>query len=204
MSGFDPNGRPIQTPQPPGQPTYPGIQGGTNWYSPSYSPRTRLFYVTTWQDVGIVARNSSVMNSPGQGLVAGAGQNFVPSADNPSKPIVGAQQLPALTHGPINNWTEAAGHGAVLAIDPTTGAAKWEYRMGDVSDSGLLTTATDLAITGGREGYLQVLDARTGQLLWRINLGSLIRNSPITYAVNGKQYVSAIAGLSLFTFALPN
>ena len=38
-------GRPIQTPQPPGTPTYPGNQGGTNWYSPSYSPRTRLFYI---------------------------------------------------------------------------------------------------------------------------------------------------------------
>ena len=45
MSGFDANGRPIQTPQPAGLPTYPAIQGGTNWYSPSYSPRTGLFYV---------------------------------------------------------------------------------------------------------------------------------------------------------------
>ena len=42
ISGFDERGRPIQTPQPPGQPTYPGNQGGTNWYSPSYSPRTGL------------------------------------------------------------------------------------------------------------------------------------------------------------------
>ena len=39
-SGLDANGRPIQTPQPPGAPTWPGNQGGTNWYSPSFSPRT--------------------------------------------------------------------------------------------------------------------------------------------------------------------
>ena len=43
-SGLIATGRPIQTPQPLGSPTYPGIQGATNWYSPSYSPRTGLFY----------------------------------------------------------------------------------------------------------------------------------------------------------------
>ncbi len=48
-SGLDAKGRPILTPQPPGAPTFPGIQGGTNWYSPSYSPRTGLFYLSTWE-----------------------------------------------------------------------------------------------------------------------------------------------------------
>ena len=51
-SGLDENGRPIQTPQPPGATTWPGQQGGTNWYSPSYSPRTGLFYVSAWEDMG--------------------------------------------------------------------------------------------------------------------------------------------------------
>jgi alcohol dehydrogenase (cytochrome c) len=51
-SGLDKNGRPIKTPQPPGAPTYPGNQGATNWYSPSYSPRTGLFYLTIWDDYG--------------------------------------------------------------------------------------------------------------------------------------------------------
>src|SRR5205809_1715162 len=50
MSGFDANGRPIQTVQPPGMPTYPAVQGGSNRYSPSYSPRTKLMYVSSWQD----------------------------------------------------------------------------------------------------------------------------------------------------------
>jgi glucose dehydrogenase len=66
-----------------------------------------------------------------------------------------------------------------------------------------VTTANDLVITGGREGYLQILDARTGKLLWKTNLGAQMLNNPITYAVNGRQYVAAIAGLSLFVFALP-
>jgi hypothetical protein len=50
MSEFDERGRPRQTPQPDGQPTYPGNQGGTNWYSPSFSQRTGLFYVSAWED----------------------------------------------------------------------------------------------------------------------------------------------------------
>jgi glucose dehydrogenase len=58
-------------------------------------------------------------------------------------------------------------------------------------------------VTGGREGYLQAFDARDGTLLWKTQLGAQMLNNPITYAVNGKQYIAAAAGLSLFVFALP-
>ena len=75
--------------------------------------------------------------------------------------------------------------------------------MTDVTDTGIVTTATDLLITGGREGYLQGLNARTGTLLWKTNLGAQMLNNAITYEVKGKQYVAAIAGLCLFVFALP-
>ena len=55
-SGLDANGRPIPTPQPAGAPTYPGNQGGTNWYPPSYSPRTGLFYFRAWEDYATIYR----------------------------------------------------------------------------------------------------------------------------------------------------
>jgi alcohol dehydrogenase (cytochrome c) len=202
MSGFDANGRPIQTPQPPGSPTYPAVQGGSNWYSPSYSPRTRLMYVSSWQEQAQVFGAVPIVYKEGMGFTGGNHAPFVPSAVSPGKPIPGAPAVPSLRRGPINDWTDVAGHGEVLAIDPSTGDAKWRYRMTDVTDTGIVTTATDLLITGGREGYLQILDARTGMLLWKTNLGAQMLNNPITYAVNGKQYVSAMAGLSLFTFAL--
>ena len=76
--------------------------------------------------------------------------------------------------------------------------------MTDVTDSGILTTASDLLFTGGREGYFQALDARSGELLWQTNLGGQIVNGPITYAVDGEQYVATIAGQSLVAFALRN
>jgi len=71
-----------------------------------------------------------------------------------------------------------------------------------VTDAGMLTTATDLLFTGGREGYFYAFDARNGQLLWKTNLGGSIVNAPITYEIDGKQYVSVIAGNILSTFAL--
>ena len=74
--------------------------------------------------------------------------------------------------------------------------------MTDVTDSGILTTASDLLFVGGREGYFYALDARTGAMLWRVTVGGQVANGPMTYSVNGKQYVSVAAGNSLFTFAL--
>jgi alcohol dehydrogenase (cytochrome c) len=204
MSGFDDSGKPIQTPQPPGMPTYPAVQGGTNWYSPSYSPRTRLMYVSAWEDEGEIFGGVPVEYKEGLNFGGGNLQLFVPQADAPTKAIPNAPTIPNLRRGPINNWTDAGGHGAVLALDPLTGTVKWRFRMTDVTDSGIVSTASDLIFTGGREGYLQAIDARTGALIWKQNLGAQMINNPITYSVNGKQYVAAMAGLSLFTFALPN
>jgi outer membrane protein assembly factor BamB len=90
----------------------------------------------------------------------------------------------------------------VRAIDPFTGKRVWEYRMADVSDSGLLTTASDLLFSGNREGHFFALDAKTGKLLWTRYLGGQVASSPITYLVDGKQYVSIASGHSLFTFGL--
>ena len=94
------------------------------------------------------------------------------------------------------------GYGAVRAFDPKTGVRKWEFKMADVTGSGILTTASDLLFAGGREGYFWALDARTGAELWRANLGGQVASGPMTYAVNGRQYVAVSAGNSLFTFAL--
>ena len=104
--------------------------------------------------------------------------------------------------GPRNTPVEESAYGAVLAIDPQTGQRKWEFKMTDVTDGGILTTASDLLFTGGREGYFYALDARTGAELWRSSLGGQIEAAPITYSIDGKQYISIAAGSSLFTFAL--
>jgi len=193
-SGLDEKGRPIPTPQPPGQPTWPGNQGGTNWYSPSFSPRTGLMYVSAWEGYASIFRKEPAQYVPGR--------NFAGGGATPLTPVPGAPGIRIGRTTPINSWTDAVGHGTVMAIDPQTGQKKWTFDQYDVTDSGILTTAADLLFTGGREGYFYALDARTGVELWKASLGGQIVNAPVTYAVDGKQYVAVISGNSLITFAL--
>jgi alcohol dehydrogenase (cytochrome c) len=193
-SGLDENGRPIQTPQPPGSPTWPGNQGGTNWYPPSYSPRTGLFYFSAWEDYATIYRRETSVYQPGRNFPGGG---FTVVTPVPGAPTVGIGR-----RGPINTWTDAVGNGAVLAMDPETGDVRWRLEQFDVTDAGMLTTATDLLFTGGREGYFHAIDARTGRVLWKASLGGQIVMAPITFEVDGRQYVSVIAGHTLVTFAL--
>ncbi len=193
-SGLDENGRPIPTPQPLGSPTYPGNQGGTNWYPPSFSPRTELFYFSAWEDYGSIYMPEESEYVPGR-LFLGGGFTVVAPTDN--SPTVGIGRT-----NPINTWTSEVGHASLKAMDPQTGEEVWSYDQFDVSDSGMLTTATDLLFTGGREGFFHAIDARTGDLLWHVGLGGQIVMAPVTFMVDGVQYVSVISGNSLFTFAL--
>ena len=192
--GLDDSGRPIATPQPPGEPTFPAVQGATNWYSPSYSPRTELFYIPAWED------RASIFNpEPQEYEQAGT---FLGGFTTAVEAAPGAPTVPVRLRGPINDWTEDAGHGAVLALDALTGEERWRFELTDVIRSGMLTTASDLLFAGARSGYFQALDARSGELLWKLNLGAQIVNGPMTYEVDGRQYVATIAGQSLSAFAL--
>jgi alcohol dehydrogenase (cytochrome c) len=165
---------------------YPGVQGGTNWYSPSFSPRTKLFYLTSWEDYHTSYFTWEQKYEPGKSFSGGTARG----------------QFPSITRNPFIKWDEDWGHGVVRALNPLTGEKVWDYKMRDVSDAGILTTASDVLFSGNREGYFFALDARTGKELWKRYLGSHVAASPITYMVDGVQYVSVAAGHSLFTFAL--
>jgi len=193
-SGLDANGRPIQTPQPDGMPTWPGNQGGTNWYPPSYSPRTDLFYFSAWKDYATIYSSEDQEYVPGNMFLGGS---FTVKA-----PVHGAPTIAIGRTSPINNWTKEVGYASLKAMDPDTGESVWEYEQFDVSDSGMLTTASDLLFTGGREGYVHALDARNGDLLWKVNLGGQIVMAPVTYMVDGVQYLTVISGNAMATFAL--
>ena len=195
--GLDDSGRPVETPQPPFEPTYPGLLGATNWYSPAYSPRTELFYIPAWE--GYASVFAAVPQEYVEGrYFTGRTQEGFPRTYSP---VPDAPVLP-FTRGPINDWTDVSGQGAILAMDALTGEQRWKFELTDVITSGLLTTASDLLFTGLRSGYFQALDARTGDLLWKTSLGGQVSNGPMTYEVDGKQYVAVISGHALSTFAL--
>ena len=193
-SGLDKSGRPIQTPQPVGAPTWPGNQGGTNWYTPSFSPRTQLFYFSAWEGYSSIYRHEEQEWEIGRNFSGGGHKVVTPVPDAPG---IGIGR-----RTPVNNWTDAVGHGTVIAMDPLTGQRRWAFEQYDVTDSGMLTTATDLLFTGGREGYFYALDARTGKQLWRTSLGGQIVNGAVSYEIDGRQYIAIISGNDLVAFAL--
>ena len=190
--GFDAHGRPKripgQEPTPRGTLVYPGNQGATNWYSPSFSPRTRLFYVPAWVNYASLFIKRPQAYVEGQYFGGGEGR------------ATDAQGLRTATN---NLRTEDEGYGAILAIDPLTGERKWEYKMVDFTDAGVLTTASDLLFSGGREGDFYALDARTGARLWKFTVGGQVQSGPMTYSIRGRQYVAVSAGSSFYAFALP-
>jgi alcohol dehydrogenase (cytochrome c) len=190
-SGLDDSGRPVQTPQPEGKPTYPGPMGGTNWYSPSYSPRTGLFYVSAFEDYGGIFHREDTEYKEGQRFSGPGTTPAMPGWPNPA----------GFRAALINNWTDEVGHGAVIALDIHTGQPKWKYRMTDTTDAGILTTASDVLFTGSHEGFFQVLDARTGALLWKSSVGGQSA-APMTFELDGKQYVAMAAGHALFVYGL--
>lgn len=190
MNGFDEKGRPQRVPgmapTREGTRIFPGNAGGTSWYSPSFSPSTRLFYVSAWKDYSSIFSKGSAEYREGAGYMGGAVRSVIP-----------------YDRSPIQNYRKHdEGYGAVIALDPHTGEQKWEFRMADVTDAGILTTATDVLFSGGREGHFFALDARSGKLLWKTSLGGPVTSGPMSFALRGKQYVSVNAGNSIFVFGL--
>ncbi len=82
-SGLDENGRPIPTPQPQGMPTYPGNQGATNWYPPSWSPRTELFYFSAWEDYATIYQPEESEYVPGRAFLGGGFTVLTPAPGTP-------------------------------------------------------------------------------------------------------------------------
>ena len=187
--GFDEKGRPMRLPgsmpSEQGVFVWPGVQGGTNWYSPSYNPLTKLFYLSVWENKGLYVKGEAKYT---------AGNRYpgsVPDIDEPDDP----------------------GYGAIRALDPKTGEKVWEFKMQTKPWSGVLSTGGRIVFgaSGGwisrdredSENDFYALDAESGKELWRMNLGGTMSTTPVTYAVNGKQMVTMAAGGALFTFTLP-
>ena len=198
---IDKNGRPNKNPEFWPKPmggivVYPGTQGGTNWYPPSYSPRTGLFYVTTWDNYS--TRSGKYDPGPWEER-----KRYSGSAPPPGSAAAAAAA--GRGRGTAAAFrTEEEGYGAIRALDPSTGAKKWDFKMVDFSESGVLSTASDLVFAGGREGSFFALDAKTGELLWNVNLGGPSASGPISYAVGSKQYVVGTGAGTMFVFALPD
>ena len=174
-------GRPVllpgHEPDEKGEVTCPDITGGTNFWPPTFDPSTRTFFVNA-REVCMTFYAWKPDYKAGDRFTGGAGQR-VSSAESPA-------------------------YGALRAIDPATGARKWEFRYLSPSTAGLLTTASGLIFSGDAEGNLLALDSRSGKLLWRYQMGAAMHGtSPTTYMLDGRQHVLVPAGTTLTAWALP-
>ena len=176
--GLDSNGRPIRVPDtfptPEGTLVSPPVVGGTNWFSPAYSPRTELFYVQAYD---------------GEDVFYQRDEDYVEGDQFTG----GGFQAPL----PIESYRSA-----VRAIDPKTGDIRWEFEIQPRSTAGMLATAGDLVFSGSVDGYFYALDAVSGEELWHMNVGRMVHSAPMSYAVDGRQYVTIAAGNVVFTFGL--
>ena len=174
----------------------PTLVGGKDWEAGAYSPQTRLMYFPL--------RNACAR------MMATAGSDSV------------ATSLYALAvRSELAPGTDQLG--TVQAISPETGALIWKYEQRAATTS-LVATGGGLVFGGDLNGRFRALDAETGDVLWEVNLGSPITGFPITFAVDGRQYVAVSTGSSrtvvyfapltpelrpsmgnnLFVFALPD
>jgi alcohol dehydrogenase (cytochrome c) len=175
--GLDDRGRPIlfpnMEPTPQGIGMYPGVHGATNWFSPSYSPDTHLFYVATREETTTYYRATSDY-STGNLYTAGG-----------VKGVAGIEPS-----------------GSIQAIDPLTGDQRWSFALHSPPWSGVLSTAGGLIFGGTVEGNLFALDSSNGKPLWDFQAGAPAFSNPISYEFEGKQYFVMTSGHTLITFNL--
>ena len=95
------------------------------------------------------------------------------------------------------------GKGMIDAIDYQTGKIRWSHDLYGTPGTGMLSTAGKLLFAGDDSGNFLALDAATGRTLWHVSVGANVHNGPITYELDGRQYVLVGAGNTLVAFALP-
>lgn len=171
LKGVDGNGRPVgMQPVPPDKETFvcPSAAGGRNWDHSSYSPRTGLWYNIGWEICNLI-KPQKMEPQEGQPLFGGS-MTFVPPRGKPA-------------------------YGHIDGYDPLTGERKWRYLTRYLNVASLLSTGGDLIFSGDVMGEAFALDATTGKKLWGFNTGASVTGSPVTYAVDGRQYVAVPTGM---------
>jgi alcohol dehydrogenase (cytochrome c) len=157
--------------------TCPSMTGAANWSSTAFSPQTGLFYLMAGEACAIFTKNDDWFE---------LGKSFYGGSTRPA---------------PVDD-----GGKFLRALDLQTGSLKWEVGPigGSVTGSGVLSTAGNLIFYGDNTGgALVAVDAATGRRLWHFDTGQVWKASPMTYAIDQRQYIGAVAGSTVMVFALP-
>jgi alcohol dehydrogenase (cytochrome c) len=178
-SGLTKEGRPIVVPnmEPTreGRRVCPSLEGASNWYSASFSPRTGLFYVQTNDKCGIFTRVDQAWES-GKSFMGGT----FSAAPEPARRVL-------------------------RAIDVQTGKVAWELpQQGNVDSwGGVLSTASDLVFFADDSGAFAAADAKSGKRLWSFQTSQVWKASPMTYVFDNRQMLAIASGPNILAFGLP-
>jgi PQQ-dependent dehydrogenase (methanol/ethanol family) len=144
----------------------PGANGGAEWSPPAYSPQTHYLYILAMDQLMHFTTKPS---TSGTGLIrlGSAFTNVAPGA---------------IQDGPF------------VALDVETGKIAWQYKAPQPLIGGALATAGNLVFMGEGNGWFDAFNARSGERVWRYNLGAGVNAPPITYQINGEQYIAVAAG----------
>jgi alcohol dehydrogenase (cytochrome c) len=149
--------------------------GATNWYSPSYDPQSHIFCFRSYEACALLKSETEPFEE---------GSTYYSTGSRVMK---------------------RSGKSSINAFDLDTLDFAWrDLQIGRYKGwGGVMTTAAGLLAYGDDAQNFVILDARSGKPLWHFNVGQLIHASPMSYAVNGKQYFAVAAGSDIFSYALP-
>jgi quinohemoprotein ethanol dehydrogenase len=166
------SGRPIENPdiryEKGKSEIWPGTIGGHNWQAMSYSPKTGLVYIPVHQVGALFSRDPADQTDDAVNIM---GLVLKPLVKQPGD-----------------------GKGYLVAWNPVTQKEAWRVRHDHVWNGGTTVTAGNLVFQGTADGFFDAYDAKSGERLWRFNAGLGIIAAPMSYSVNGKQYVSVLVG----------
>jgi alcohol dehydrogenase (cytochrome c) len=178
-SGIGADGRPVllpgYEPTPDGSRTCPSVSGAANWPSTAYNPSTGLYYVLGAESCNVYTKNDQWWEQ---------GKSFYGG-------------------GTRRGGTDVSTR-VFFAIDIQTGKVAWQLpdAGGGALGSGLMATAGGLVFYGDASGALIAADAKTGKLVWHFNAGQQWKAAPMTYTLDGTQYIAVAAGNTILAFTL--
>lgn len=178
--GIDSKGRPIRAdvrPTPAGSRVCPGYAGATNWYAPSYNASTHMVYFLALEQC----------------------ETYF------SAPTPAFQEGKEYYSTGVKRIAEEDSHKNLLAYSVDSANPVWKYPQTGTghSSGGTMATASGLLFFADDAGSFEAVDGQTGKPLWHFNTGQTSSASPMTYAIDGKQYVAIATGSDVFSFALP-
>jgi alcohol dehydrogenase (cytochrome c) len=157
--------------KPKGGMLCPAHTGGKNWEPSSYNPELGLMYIASRE-----------------------GCNFLETIEQKDFVDQGGTVKPRERFHGGADQVRSRLYGGLKAVDPVTGETKVDLKLTYPNLSGTLATAGNLVFIGHVDGTVSAHDAKTLKELWSFNIGTGINAPPISFAVNGKQYIAVLAG----------